>query len=43
MYVGWKRNDKPIKKNVIATASQGFHMFHAQTWNFCLYWDWREK
>lgn len=36
IYAGWKRNDKPIRKNIIATASQGFHMFHAHTWNFCL-------
>lgn len=36
MYAGWKRNDNPIKKNIIADASQGFHMFQAHTWNFCL-------
>lgn len=36
MYAGWKRNVKPIKKNIIANASQGFHIFHAHTWNFCL-------
>lgn len=30
-----KRNASPIWKNIIAAASQGFHMFHAHTLNLC--------
>lgn len=33
---GRNRKTNPIENNIIAAASQGFHMFHAQTENLCL-------
>lgn len=33
---GFSLSDRPIRKNIIATASHGFHIFHAHTANLWL-------